>query len=51
MTDPRRPGGQPGGLTCDEVRDLAASFVLGALSEPEMDAVRDHLADCPELHE
>ena len=51
MTDPRRPDGQPGGLTCDEVRDLAASFVLGALSEPEMDAVRDHLADCPELHE
>src|SRR4029079_2316818 len=29
----------------------AASFVLGALSEPEMDAVRDHLADCAELHE
>jgi anti-sigma-K factor RskA/putative zinc finger protein len=55
MTDQRRPGGQPGGqpggLTCDEVRDLAASFVLGALTDPEMDAVREHLADCPEIHD
>jgi len=51
MTDEPRQGGQPGGLTCDEVRDLAASFVLGALTEPEMDAVRDHLADCPETHD
>lgn len=51
MTDQRRPGGEPGGLTCDEVRDLAASFVLGALPEPEMEAVREHLADCPELHD
>ena len=54
MTDRRRPdgraSGQPGGLDCDEVRDLAASFVLGALTEPEMDAVREHLADCPETH-
>ena len=50
MTDPRRPGGQPGGLTCDEVRDLAASYVLGALTDQEMDAVREHLADCPETH-
>ena len=52
MTDVRRPGGgQPEGLTCDEVRDLAASFVLGALPDPEMDAVRAHLADCPEPHD
>ena len=50
MTDARRPGGQPGGLTCDEVRDLAASYVLGALTDQEMDAVREHLADCPETH-
>ena len=51
MTDPRLPGSQPGGLTCDEARDLAASFVLGALSDAEMDAVREHLASCPEAHE
>jgi hypothetical protein len=50
MTDLRLPGGQPGGLTCDAVRDLAASFVLGALSEDEMAAVREHLATCPEPH-
>ena len=49
MTDPRRPG-LPGGLSCDDVRDLAASFVLGALTEAEMDAVREHLATCPEPH-
>ena len=55
MTDIRRPGGlpgdQPGGLTCDEVRDLAAGFVLGALSDAEMDAIRDHLASCSQAHE
>ena len=34
MTDPRRPG-PPGGLSCDDVRDLAASFVLGALTEAD----------------
>jgi anti-sigma-K factor RskA len=48
MTDPRRPT-QPE-LTCDEVRDLAASFVLGALDEVEMAAVRDHLASCADPH-
>ena len=48
MTDPRLPGSQPGGLTCDEARDLAASFVLGALSDAEMDAVREHLASYDE---
>jgi anti-sigma-K factor RskA len=46
MTDDARFGG----LTCDEVRDLAASFVLGALDADEMDAVRAHLASCPEAH-
>ena len=54
MTDQRRPGdrnGRPGGLTCDEVRHLAAPFVLGALTDREMDAVREHLAGCPETHD
>jgi anti-sigma-K factor RskA len=45
MTDPI-----DGGLTCDEVRDLAAAFVLGALDADEMDAVRRHLASCAEPH-
>jgi anti-sigma-K factor RskA len=39
-----------GGLTCEEVRDLAAGFVLGALPPDEMEAVRAHLAACPEAH-
>jgi len=51
MSDVRRPDGRPGGLSCDEVRDLAASFVLGALPEAEMDAIRAHLAGCSEPHE
>jgi anti-sigma-K factor RskA len=46
MTDPRLPGGS----SCDTVRDLAASFVLDALSDDEMAAVREHLATCPEPH-
>jgi anti-sigma factor RsiW len=46
MTDPR--GLTP--LSCDEARDLAAGFVLGALEPAEMDAVREHLATCPEAH-
>ena len=54
MTDPRNPM-QPGGLTHDEVVDLAASFVLGALEPDEMAAVRQHLATCdighPEIDE
>jgi hypothetical protein len=36
--------------TCDEVRDLAAGFVLGALEPAESRAVREHLATCPEAH-
>jgi hypothetical protein len=31
-------------LTCDEIRELAAAFVLGALDAPEEAAVRAHLA-------
>lgn len=37
-------------LTCDRVRELASGFVLGALEDDEMDAVRDHLAGCVEPH-
>jgi Anti-sigma-K factor rskA/Putative zinc-finger len=46
MTDPRRPTE----LIHDEVVDLAASFVLGALDEDEMAAVRAHLASCADPH-
>ena len=45
MTDQRLPA-----LTCDEVRELAASFVLGALPDDEMAAVREHLATCVQPH-
>jgi len=45
MTRPTRPE-----LTCDEVRDLAASFVLGALDADEADAVRAHVASCADPH-
>ena len=46
MTDARLPVD----LTCDEVRELAASFVLGALEEDEAAAVRAHLATCDDAH-
>ena len=45
MTRPTRPD-----LSCDEVRELAASFVLGALDSDEADAVRAHLASCADAH-
>jgi anti-sigma-K factor RskA len=38
------------GLTCSDVAELAPAFVLGILNPGESDAVRRHLADCPELH-
>ena len=38
------------GLTCSDAADLAAGFVLDILSPAESDAVRRHLAECPELH-
>ena len=38
------------GLTCADVLELSGSFVLGALTPEEMDAVRAHLAGCPEAH-
>ncbi len=37
--------------TCEEIRELAAGFVLGALDPDEDAAVREHLADCSEAHE
>ncbi len=42
MTEPR--------MICDDARDLAAGYVLGALERSEEAAVRDHLATCPEPH-
>jgi len=48
MTDITRPG-RPD-LTCDDVRELAASYVLGALDEDEADAVRAHVATCTDPH-
>ena len=38
-------------MTCDDVRDLAPGFALGALEPEQERAVRDHLATCPEAHE
>ena len=38
-------------LTCDEVREMAGAFVLGALDASEAAAVRAHLASCPEAHD
>jgi hypothetical protein len=48
VTEPREPTVPE--LTCDEVRDLAPSFVLGALDDDEMAAVREHLATCADPH-
>lgn len=38
-------------LTCDEVRDMAGAFVLGALDASDAAAVRSHLATCGQAHE
>jgi anti-sigma-K factor RskA len=37
-------------MTCDEIRDVAGAFVLGALSPAEADAVRAHLDSCDDAH-
>ena len=37
-------------LTCDEVREMAGAFVLGALEPAEEAAVRAHLATCADAH-
>lgn len=47
MTEPRPMAP----LSCDEVRDLAAGFVLGALEEAEMTRLRQHLSTCPDPHQ
>ncbi|MEX1173866.1 MAG: anti-sigma factor [Chloroflexota bacterium] len=41
---------RPTELTCDEVRDLAAPFVLDALDDAEASAMRRHLASCDDPH-
>ena len=46
MTEPMRPTE----LTCDDVREMAGSFVLGALEPDEEAAVRAHLASCADAH-
>ncbi len=46
MSDPVRPTE----LTCDDVRELAGSFVLGALPDGEAAEVRAHLASCSDAH-
>jgi len=46
MTDSTRPTD----LTCDDVREMAGSFVLGALPYPEVAAIRAHLESCPDAH-
>ena len=38
-------------LTCDDVREMAGAFVLGALEPAELAAVRAHLATCEDAHE
>jgi Anti-sigma-K factor rskA/Putative zinc-finger len=36
--------------SCDQVRDLASGFVVGALDPVQVHDVRDHLSTCPEPH-
>jgi anti-sigma-K factor RskA len=38
-------------LTCDEVREMAGAYVLGALDAAEAAAVRAHLATCDDTHD
>ena len=38
-------------LSCEEARDLAPAFVLGALERDDEAAVRAHLASCREAHD
>ena len=37
-------------MTCDEIRDLAPAYVLGALERDEERAVAEHLRTCPDAH-
>ena len=47
MTGPADP---MDALTCDEVREMAGSYVLGALEPADAAAVRAHLASCADAH-
>ena len=38
------------GLRCSDVGEASGVFVLGALEPEEADAIRRHLAECPEAH-
>ena len=38
-------------MTCDEIRDLAPAYVLGALEPDTERAVAEHLRTCPDAHE
>jgi len=42
---------QPSPLSHADALDLAPLYVLGALEDAEMAAVREHLATCPESHD
>ena len=37
-------------MTCDEIREVAGAFVLGALPPAEAEAVRAHLDSCDDAH-
>jgi hypothetical protein len=37
-------------MTCDEIRDLAPAYVLGALERDVEQAVAEHLVSCPDVH-
>ncbi|MEP7157963.1 MAG: anti-sigma factor [Chloroflexota bacterium] len=39
-----------GGRTCSEITEMAALYVLGALTPEDREQVETHLADCPEAH-
>lgn len=39
-----------GGRTCSEVSEMAALYVLGALTPEDRQQVESHLAECPEAH-
>lgn len=38
-------------MSCDDVRDLAPGYVLGALAPAEEQGVRKHLASCAQAHD
>jgi anti-sigma factor RsiW len=38
-------------MNCDEVREQAAAFATGSLTDDERAAVLEHLESCPEAHE